>query len=38
VFSILDTAAGEIASYAFDTTKPDGPVPKIDAFSVGRSR
>lgn len=33
-FSILDTAAGTVASYYFDTRKPDSAVVKFDEFSL----
>lgn len=37
-FSILDTASGKIASYYFDTRKPNSDVVKFDEFTIGPSR
>lgn len=34
VFSILDTAAGTVSSYHFDTREPNSPVIKFDEFSL----
>jgi Calcineurin-like phosphoesterase len=34
VFSIFDTATGAIASYLFDTRKPDSEIIKFDEFSL----
>ena len=34
VFSILDTEKGKVASYYFDTRKPESPVVKFDEFLV----
>ncbi|AFY67340.1 metallophosphoesterase [Geitlerinema sp. PCC 7407] len=36
VFSVFETATGTISSYRFDTLRPDSPVIKFDAFSLGR--
>lgn len=35
-FSILDTAAGTVTSYAFDPQQPDRPAWPFDRFSLGR--
>lgn len=34
VFSILDTAAGTVSSYHFDTREPNSPVIKFDEFTL----
>ena len=34
VFSILDTAAGTVSSYRFDTREPNSPLIKFDEFSL----
>lgn len=34
VFSILDTAAGTVSSYRFDTRQPNSPVEKFDQFQL----
>jgi len=36
VFSILDTGAGTVSSYRFDTRKPESPVVKFDEFKLSR--
>ncbi len=37
VFSILDTEAGTVSSYRFDTREPDSPVIKFDEFRLSKN-